>query len=106
MSNIISSETLREQRPALRALSRLAELHPELPSVYIAGIRELDVQVQSAAAFEVWREALSVGPDAVDIHAWKTGETLLEFVTQEAGAPVRVYVVLPALPTASVAVAA
>ncbi|TBO60055.1 hypothetical protein EYS09_08685 [Streptomyces kasugaensis] len=108
MSNIISSETLREQRPALQALDRLAEQHPGLPSAYIAGTRDLDVQVRSATHFEAWREALGIDPMAVDSREWTTGETVLAFVAQaeEAGAPVRVYVVLPALPVEAVAVAA
>ncbi|MFI1021303.1 hypothetical protein [Streptomyces olivaceus] len=67
-----------EQLPAIQALASLAQQHATLPEAYItlhAPMPEhgfpgkVDLQMQSAQEFEVWREALGIDPDSVALHA-------------------------------------
>ncbi|MEV7793363.1 hypothetical protein AB0O68_15425 [Streptomyces sp. NPDC087512] len=88
--------TLADQRAAFAAMDRIIELHPELPGAYITlsvvvpGL--VDVQAQTFAAFEAWREALDVRPEDVQPGNCAPEREHIEFQTEVDGVPVRVYV--------------
>lgn len=112
----MSEFTLADQVAGMRAVLALAAENPDLPGVRIASglVRigdhyQLGVEVavhNDLHAFEQWREALGVDPDAVTHHT-QTGTTRrLEANTVYAGVPVRLVGYAPLFVTPREAVAA
>lgn len=88
--------TLADQRAAFAAMDRIIELHPDLPGAYIIlsivvpGL--VEVQTQTFAAFEAWREAMDVRPEDVRPGNCAPEREHFEFQAEVDGVPVRVYV--------------
>lgn len=60
-----------EQTPVIEALAELNKMFGHLPKPYITISRfggALGLQLGSPSAFEQWRTALQIAPDAVDAH--------------------------------------
>lgn len=72
--------TIGEQLPAIQSLAALASTFSALPAAYIvvSGVclDRFDLQVETPADFEVWREALQVAPEAVEFHSYGGGSWL------------------------------
>jgi hypothetical protein len=75
-----SAATLAEQLPAIESLAALAGMLGHLPGAYFTMhhlfANRLDVQADSPADFEVWREALQVPAETVELHTYKGGTWL------------------------------
>jgi hypothetical protein len=91
----VEAVTLDDMRTPLRALVALATHHAGLPAPHIAastvfpGSLRLSFHHGRLSAFEAWREALGIAPEAVTYEVLTgTGEPLLEAVTEYAGARV------------------
>ncbi|MEX3100327.1 MULTISPECIES: hypothetical protein [unclassified Streptomyces] len=92
----MSAGTLASQAAALRFLANLAETRPDLPGAYLPVgqhlPREVAVQLDSPGDVEAWREALSVGPEAV-VADRIGGRPSLEFYADTSGLKFHVYAV-------------
>ncbi|WP_328914649.1 MULTISPECIES: hypothetical protein [unclassified Streptomyces] len=90
------------QTNALRALLRIAELHPGLPGAYVVSHSttpdRIDVQLDTPSAWETWRETLSLPTDSVTHGLFSTRE-ILECETTVDGTTVRIYAVFPRVDT-------
>lgn len=88
--------TLAEQARAFAALGRITELNPGLPAAYITLSYvvpdAIEVQAQSFAAMEAWREALGVVPGEVEPGNCAPERHHVQFETSVDGVSVRVYV--------------
>jgi hypothetical protein len=75
-----SAATIAEQLPAIESLAALAGMLGHLPGAYFTMhhvfANRLDVQADSPADFEVWREALQVPAETVELHTYKGGTWL------------------------------
>lgn len=87
--------TLADQRAAFAAMDRIIETHPDLPSAFITlphvTPSEVEVQAQSFAAFEAWREALGVPASDVRPGNCAPKRLHIELKTEVDGVTVRVY---------------
>lgn len=68
------------QRSAVQLLDRLMSEHPELPSAYIVIHQpwrgkpsRLGLQLSTPTDFELWRVALGIRPDAVELEEYGPG---------------------------------
>lgn len=99
-----SSPPLAAQTDALRALLRIAELHPSLPGAYIVAHNlipgAIDVQLNTPSAWETWRETLNVPADSATFRTFDNREHL-ECLTAVGEASIRVYAIYPPATTAT-----
>jgi hypothetical protein len=91
----VEAVTLDDMRAPLRALAVLATHHAGLPAPQVSastlypGCLRLSFHHGRLSAFEAWREALGVAPEAVTYTVLLgTGEPLLEAAAEFAGARV------------------
>jgi hypothetical protein len=91
----VEAVTLDDMRAPLRALAALATHHAGLPAPWVSastvypGRLQLSFHHGRLSAFEAWREALGVPPEAVTYTVLLgTGEPMLEAFTEYAGARV------------------
>ncbi|WP_328467927.1 hypothetical protein [Streptomyces sp. NBC_00448] len=89
---------LTAQTDALRALLRIAELHPSLPGAYVVAHNlmpdRVDVQLDTPSAWESWREILNA-PTGSATHRTFDNRRHLECVTAVGKTAIRVYAVFP-----------
>lgn len=91
---------LAAQTDALRALLRIAELHPTLPGAYVVAHNlmpdSVDVQLDTPSAWETWRETLNAPTDSSTYRTFDNRQHL-EYATTIGKTAVRVYAVFPSV---------
>jgi hypothetical protein len=85
------------QAPALAAIARVAQQHPDLPAAYVVANfvvpGEIVLQLDSVADLEPWREALHVASEEVTcLRHGTAGRSRLEFRAAVEGIALDVWV--------------
>jgi hypothetical protein len=90
--------TIAAQATALHVLAHLADAHPDLPGAYVVTHsvfpKQVDIQLDSPADLETWRETLGVTTDAVALRHYDATRQLA-FTAPLGTTQLRVYASFP-----------
>ena len=90
--------TISAQTAALHVLAHLADAHPDLPGAYVVSHsvfpKQIDIQLDSPAYLETWRDTLGVATDAVALKHYDARHHL-EFAAPLGTIQLRVYASFP-----------